>query len=72
MNCGCEYGENCSKVSVCFMEQRVADELHEANERIAHLEALLGEAPHSVSCQTLWPVPNGRDKWPCNCFKTRI
>lgn len=38
-----------------------------ANRRIAHLEALLGEAPHAPFCGYRQCAEN-----PCNCFKARV
>lgn len=56
MNCGCEYGEFCTKVSVCFMEQRVSDEKHDLQEIIDdHAEfvravwSLLNKATHKLN-----------------------
>lgn len=44
MMCGCEYGEKCSKVSVCFMQDRVAEEKHDLEATIVELRERLARA----------------------------
>ncbi len=39
-------------------------------DRIAHLEALIADAPHSSECWAGMLVGDGQQTWKCNCFKS--
>jgi hypothetical protein len=49
-----------------------SDALWKAEQRIAHLEALIADAPHSISCKEgmrAWDSPT--DFEVCTCWKSR-
>lgn len=54
LRCGCEYGENCDKVSLCALNNAVEEkdeEIEELNAKLKRLQAALDKACETIETQ---------------------
>jgi hypothetical protein len=64
--CGCEYGGDCTKTTVCAIDSALADQADRIRELEAQLEAVKGYALHLNWCD-YWDAQAEPYPGKCNC-----